>query len=283
MMSRRVLTVSFTVVAMLFLLRFDLSAQEMNRVSPLYFGPNALPVPDMLDGTVSERFYAEIDMDVHKGFYGDMTETIFAKVNIPLFTPRVNLSLWMPVVEFYRNTTESFSHFQPEQRRLKGSQVGNVYVSADIHVFKEKRIVPDVAIRAAIITASGDGDEYSRYYDAPGYFFDAAIAKSVQFRHGFWRSLRGVVSGGFLCWQVTKNTQDDAFMYGLKAIVATRLFDVSFAWQGYSGWKENGDKPMVIKTDLVVPIKHFRPLVAYEYGIRDYPFHHFRIGVGYVF
>lgn len=29
-----------------------------NRVSPLYFGPNSLPVPDMLDGSVSPKLYA---------------------------------------------------------------------------------------------------------------------------------------------------------------------------------------------------------------------------------
>lgn len=70
-------------------------------VSPRCFGPNALPVPDMLNGTVQKRFYAEVDFDLHKGFYGDLTKTIFVKANIPLFTPRVNLSLWMPVIEFY--------------------------------------------------------------------------------------------------------------------------------------------------------------------------------------
>ena len=74
---------------------------EGNRVSPMYFGPNALPVPDMLDGRVAPRLYAELAGDIHKGFYGDMTETVSAEVNIPLFTPRVNLSVWMPVVEFY--------------------------------------------------------------------------------------------------------------------------------------------------------------------------------------
>ena len=76
------------------------SAQDEGRISPLYFGPNALPVPDMLDGRVSERFYVELDYDCHSGFYGDLTQTVFAKAHIPLFSPRVNLSVWMPVVEF---------------------------------------------------------------------------------------------------------------------------------------------------------------------------------------
>ena len=133
---------------------------EGNRVSPLYFGPNALPVPDMLDGRVAPRLYAELAGDIHKGFYGDMTETVSAKVNIPLFTPRVNLSVWMPVVEFYQYTPRALEHFQPREYTERGHQVGNVYVSVDIHVFRERRIMPDISVRAAIITASGDGDEY---------------------------------------------------------------------------------------------------------------------------
>lgn len=73
-------------------------------------------------------------------------------------------------------------------------------------------------------------------------------------------------------------------MYGVSAAVSTRLFDLSCAWQGYSGWIGNGDRPMVIKTDLSFKAgSHFRPLLAYEYGLRDWPWHHFRIGVEYVF
>ena len=72
-----------------------------SRVSPLYFGPNALPVPEMLDGKVYERLHTEIAFDLHMGYHGDLTETVFVKLNIPLFSSRVNLSLWMPVVEFY--------------------------------------------------------------------------------------------------------------------------------------------------------------------------------------
>lgn len=238
---------------------------EGNRVSPMYFGPNALPVPDMLDGRVAPRLYAELAGDIHKGFYGDMTETVSAKVNIPLFTPR------------------ALEHFQPREYTERGHQVGNVYVSVDIHVFRERRIMPDISVRAAIITASGDGDEYARYYDAPGYFFDASVGKSFRLGEGFFRSVRVAASGGFLCWQVTQTGQNDAVMYGLMASLSTSVADLSCAWQGYTGWIGNGDRPMVLKVSLSFPVKGFRPLLAYECGLRDWPFHHFRIGLGYTF
>lgn len=254
-----------------------------NRVSPLYFGPNSLPVPDMLDGRVSPKLYAELAGDLHVGFYGDMTETVSAKVNIPLFTPRVNLTVWMPVIEFYQYTPEALAHFQPREYTESGHQVVNVYVSVDIHVFKERRIMPDISVRAAIITASGDGDEYSRYFDAPGYFFDASVGKSFRLGEGFFRSVRVAASAGFLCWQVTQTTQNDAVMYGAMATLSTSVAELTCAWQGYSGWIGNGDRPMVLKAVLAFPVKGFRPLLAYEYGLRDWPFHHFRIGLGYTF
>ena len=92
-----------------------------------------------------------------------------------------------------------------------------------------------------------------------------------------------MLNAGFLCWQVGKVTQNDAFMYGGKVKLATRAFDTSVAVQGYSGWIGNGDRPCVLKAGVTVKARGFRPLVAYQYGFRDYPFHQFRVGLGYVF
>ncbi len=254
---------------------------EGNRTSPLYFGPNALPVPDMLDGTVSSTIYAELSFDAYKGFYGDRTFDIFAKASIPLFTPRVNLTLWMPVIEFYNNTDASLSHQQPTRTKMKGREFGNLYVTTDIHLVKQRRLVPDITLRAALITASGDSDEFGRYFDAPGYFFDTSIAKSIQFGNPFLDELRFVANVGFLCWQVGKVTQNDAYMYGGKMKLSAKWFTASVAVQGYSGWIGNGDRPCVMKANVVFKAKKFRPLLAYQYGFRDYPFHQVRIGVGY--
>ena len=80
----------------------DLSTPSL--VAPGYFGPNAFPVPDMSDGSTSSEFKVELygDWFMSTKGYGlteDLTLDIFAKATIPLFTDRVNLVLWMPVVE----------------------------------------------------------------------------------------------------------------------------------------------------------------------------------------
>ena len=115
---------------------------------------------------------------------------------------------------------------------------------------------------------------------------EKAIKKAldtIKFENDFFKELRLAANLGFLCWQVTTNSQNDAYMYGLKTVLDTKAFSASFAWQGYSGWIDDGDKPMVLKADITGNIGRFRPLLAYQYGLRDYPFHQFRIGLGYMF
>ena len=83
----------------------DLSVPS--RVAPAFFGPNAFPVPDMSDGRTSSDLKFELYAD---NFFGtmasesvmdDFAADVFARVTIPLFTPRVNLTLWMPVYEYF--------------------------------------------------------------------------------------------------------------------------------------------------------------------------------------
>lgn len=289
MSDRRILCFKYhfmkKIIVSLFLLLASVCVEAGNdgRISPLYFGPNALPVPDMLDGTVSDRIFAELSYDFFKGYYGDRTHDINIKMNVPLFSPRVNLTVWMPVVEFYHNTSRSLAHQASAEQKIKGKEFGNVYVSTDIHVFRQQRYSPDVTLRVGLITASGDSEQYARYFDAPGYFFDTSIARSLKFDSGFLKELRLAANLGFLCWQVATSSQNDAYMYGLKAKLDTKAFSMSCAWQGYSGWIGNGDRPMVLKADIVGKVGRFRPLLVYQYGLRDYPFHHIRIGLGYRF
>lgn len=259
-------------------------AKDMNvSASPRYFGPNALPVPEMLEGTVSQRLYMEVAFDLAAGFHGDLTKTLCAQIRVPLFSSRVNLSLWMPVVEFYTNTAESLEWQNSQKRRYRGHEFGNVYISTDMRVLRQTRHRPDITVRAAVITASGDSEEYARYYDAPAYFFDASIAKSADIGDGFFTCVCFIFNGGFLCWQTGKSVQNDAYMYGFKIRLSTLVADVSAAWQGYTGWQRNGDRPMVFRVEAVFRVGRFRPLGAFEHGIRDYPFNRVRVGLGYEF
>lgn len=265
---------------------------EPTGIAPAYFGPNALPIPDMLDGRTQSHLRLEIAGDGYFGFQGDRTADLFARAYIPLFTDRVNLTLWMPIQEWYTMTAERQRTCRLQDTvPLAGHEAGDVYISTDIQLLKARKYAPDIVLRAAIKTAGGGSFDKARYYDDPGYFFDLAIGKSFYFGQGKTFpyadpenavvELRFAGSGGFLCWQTDNGRQNDAVMYGLQVLLQTQYVSWRTTWGGYIGWENKGDHPMSIKTCIAGHIRNFEPYVQYQYGIKDYPFHQVRIGLAY--
>lgn len=262
-------------------------------IAPLYFGPNAFPVPDMLDGRTESKLRIELAGDGYWGTYGDKTEDVFARVFIPLFTPRVNFTLWMPIMEWYSLSDERRTMCRiPDSTLTHGHEAGDIYISTDIHVLTQKRFRPDICIRACVKTASGGGFARARYYDDPGYFFDATFGKSLYVGRAGASGLPGdnlpvelrlAASAGFLCWQTDNGRQNDAVMYGVQLLVKHEYVSLRTSFTGYVGWEEYGDQPMVIKAQLSGHIRGFDPFVMYQYGIHDYPFHQLRVGLAYNF
>ena len=269
--------------------------RQVTQISPYYFGPNAFAVPEMLDGRVQHELRVELAGDYFKGYRGDQTEDVSLKLNIPLWTDRANLSVWMPVMEWYRNSDENIQtcRIQDEHKAEaeKGSLMGDVYVSIDMQLLKEKRYRPDWVLRAALKTASGGDFHLARYYDGPGYFFDTSVAKSFAIgRNKQWaHRLRAALSTGFLCWQTDNGRQNDAVQFGVMAKYENKYFSLSENFAGYSGWEHNAsnggekahDRPTILRTDIVGHIKQFDIVAGYQYGLSDYPYHQIRIGLAY--
>ena len=243
-------------------------------VAPAFFGPNALPVPQMLDGLTSDELRVELATDGYLGYDNSWTADVFARISAPLFTRWANLSVWMPVYEWY------------SQEDGSGSGAGDVYISTDLQVLhnswfkKNRQYIPQMTLRLGMKTASGEQFNRRRHYDCPGYFFDLAIGQSISLKQ---MELRFAGSVGFLCWQTTDARQNDAVMYGLQAKLIHRHFSAQAEWGGYVGWEQYGDAPMVIKLRTAGMINGFEPFLQYQYGIKDYPFHQLRVGLVYYF
>lgn len=249
-------------------------------VSPAFFGPNAFPVPQPMNGRTSTMLRAEVAGDgyFHTAVKDNHTADLFARLYIPLFTKRVNLTVWMPVYEWYN---------QPQE----GGGAGDVYLSTDIWLLQQKQYIPDIAIRAALKTASGGQYDLLRHFDSPGYWFDLSCGKSFYFaRNAVFpyaekqdEALELRLSGdiGFLCWQTDNERQNDALYYALQLMLLYRSFCLEVTWAGYSGWEHQGDKPMTVKAHVGYLTHGFEPYLEYQYGIRDYPYHMFRIGLAY--
>lgn len=94
----------------------------------------------------------------------------------------------------------------------------------------------------------------------------------------FLNEIRFVANLGFLCWETTHSTQNDAPMYGGKIILSNRLFDFENTVAGYYGWINNGDAPLVYFSRLTLKRPNLNVFVQYQYGINDFPYHGFQVG-----
>ena len=268
------------------ILRPDLGTPSL--VAPGYFGPNAFPVPDMLDGTTSSDLRVELYGD---GFLCSMTSNptddvtfdVFAKATIPLFTDRVNLVVWMPVVEWFRSgpAVNVLRRVQDPDRWISGVDSGDAYVSTDILILDERKRGCGLVLRAALKSASGNSFGTARVYDAPGYFFDVAVGRDIVKSSDGKTVLRTALSTGFLCWQTGNGRQNDAVMYGALASLKTGPFKAEVNYGGYVGWEGKGDRPMTLKTKLSWSIGRCSINAMYQAGFVDWPFHQVRLGVSY--
>ena len=249
-------------------------------VAPSYFGPNAFPVPDMLDDAVSSELEVKLRGDWFRGDYGDHTGSLMASLRVPVFTPRANLVLWMPVIEGYHLSTRWMEHapIDPSTPR-RGNAIGTLFISTDILLMRENARRPAMAVRAGMKSASEDDWTAARYYDCPGYFFDMAFGKEFAIKNSTLKSLRIGISGGFLCWQTDNARQNDATMYALKATARFRHLCITQDVRGYFGWEKDGDCPAVMKTTVESRIKRFTPFAEYQKGLHDYPFQQFSVGI----
>ena len=246
-------------------------------------GPNALPVIDMSSGETTEDLSIEISNSYYKGFDGSNTFTPNLRLNIPLFSRWVNLEAWYSVMDFYTRHEIQDTRYKTNWHNV----AGDIYVSTNIQVlhrdwFTDSKYIPSTVARIGIKTASGGDFENRRFIDAPGYFLDLTVAEKIEWQKRWAKSLSIAGSVGFYCWQTGRAEQNDAYMYGIRAEFEAEYLRLSAEWGGYSGWQNNGDCPMSVKTRLGIPCPlGFEPYVAYQYGIRDWQYHEVRVGVKY--
>ena len=254
---------------------------EKTMVAPRWFGPNAFPVPEITDGRVKSKPCFELAGDYYRGHLTDGqddTYDLFLRAYIPLFSDRVNLSLWMPVVERW-----SFDRSVWEARRIlsdpdldPGYGSGDVYVGLDIQLLTETVRRPAVMVRSVLKTASANCFGYARDYDSPGYFFDATVGKG-------WGPFRLSATTGFLCWQTGTGRQNDAVQYGLGAFYDGEVVNLSAQWGGYIGWERCGDAPMTVRARIGFDLGRLEPFLQAQQGLHDYPFTQVRLGCAWHF
>ena len=257
------------------------------KIAPAYFGPNAFPVPDMLTGRTSSVWKLEAYIDNYFSttykWNEDYTASTFLRLTIPLFSERANLVIWGPLVEYFHMGSDvcrarRVNKEGPVSRIISG----DIYISTDFMLLTQERHGFDFEMRAALKSASGNDFANARYYDSAGYFFDAAIGRTISISPEE-SGLRLAASGGFLCWQTANGRQNDAVMYGIMASYRYRRLQISSEYGGYFGWEKDGDSPMTLKTRISGTFGNIILTAGHQVGFADWPFHQLRIGMAVTF
>ena len=258
-----------------------------SKIAPAYFGPNAFPVPEMTDGRPHSSLYSEIAADYFRGSLGDgndKTWDTFARISVPLWSSRASLELWMPIVEWWNFSPAVATERRIAPKQYKGHDSGDVYVCTSLYLVEgcDNAWKPDILVRSVLKTASGNSYRYARYYDSPGYFFDVTAGEGFIF-NSFVKELRIALCGGFLCWQTDNGRQNDAVQAGFLTSMDTRLFRITAELGSYSGWENDGDRPVRgrIRLDLHLWKTPVYPFVQSCIGLKDYPFTSLRAGIAF--
>ena len=266
-------------ICCLLLLCTIISVQSQEVIySPAYFGPNANPVAEFTDATIPKTTQLDLSYNSFFGF-GDKTTNLHFRVEVPLFSRRVSLKVWTAILENYEVTPTVYNKRNMQEDMLAGRADGDIYVQTRIRILSERKYLPSIIVNSTLKTASGTHFKNRRFFDTPGYYFDAELGKSICTKSKVVSEIRFVANAGFLCWETTGSRQNDATMYGGKLILSNHLFDLENSLSGYRGRLKNGDAPVVYNAKFVYkqPTCHF--YVRYQYGIKDYPYHHIQAGV----
>ena len=250
--------------------------------SPAYFGPNALPVPEIRDGSIKKRINLETRSDMHLS-RGDNTFDLFLKLDVPLFDGKVAIEAFGVPFEVYEMDTVTRDERAVRDRDAEGTAVGDLYVSTKIQLLRDYKGWPDLMLGITLRTASGNSLGDARYTDAPGYYFDLSAGKSYEIGNTLF--IRPFAMLGFYVYHTNREDwrQNDAFLYGLGLSAYSQQWKFSASWGGYKGYFNDGDAPMVARANVLYKFKKLHLKLAFQQGLHDFKYSSVRIGTVILF
>lgn len=250
--------------------------------SPAYFGPNALPVPEIRDATIERRVNLETRADLHFST-GDNTQNLFLKLIYPFWDGRVALELHGVPLEHFKMDTITRDERAGRDLEAEGIAAGDLNIGMLIQLLRGHKHWPDILLGITLRTASGGNLGNARYTDAPGYYFDLSMGKT--FFSDKKVSLRPYVLLGFYVWQTNRDDwrQNDAILYGLGLSLFNDKFECNAKYGGYKGYIDNGDAPMVIRANAIykIPKTHFK--LSFQQGLQDFEYSTVSLGAVFYF
>lgn len=244
--------------------------RDWMKITPGYMGPNALPVPEVKRGFINSKTEIEVTASTHF-MKGDPTQDISGRLFVPFAQSKIAVEMYGIIAEHFAFSEEIRNERFARIEDGKGYAVGDFYFSTLIQLTRDRKF-PNTLLRLATKTASGNQLEGARNTDSPGYFFDLSFSKEIaKTENGLFRPF-GLA--GFYSWQTNDelNLQNDAFLYALGADYERNSLVVSASWSGYSGYKNERDKPMQMNFEIRKDFNGKAYRIQYNHGLRDWEY-----------
>lgn len=248
--------------------------------SPAWFGPNANPVPESSNGKINKFTSISLSGNYYFGF-GDETKNFSVKAEVPLLAEKVSLSVWTTLPETYKVTPELA--LLRNMQQTEGTAKGDIYVQTKFLILEEKTFLPRILGRISLKTAAGDNMVNRRFFDTPGYYFDFELLKKMYTNKTQDLEISTILNLGFMSWETNNSVQNDAPLYGFNLLLTNEKYTLENSLSGYYGWMSikkpmYGDRPLVYTGKLNYQAKKTKYYLQYQYGIKDFPYHHLAVG-----
>ena len=246
--------------------------------SPRFLGPNALPIPRLGNGRVpNERSFA---LSANSHFIpGDATQNLALYGTYNLVPDVISFELyWVPIEYFtlshaIKTERKTFHVFYNEHLAS-----GDIYLHTLIQVLKAETHPLDLALRIGYRFPSSTMLGMARYTDSPSYYLDLSFGKKL-IDGSLDLSVQGM--GGIFVWQINQNrqNQNDAALFGLGLNLEGKNWALSPAFRGYSGYLNNGDRPMALSLSGQIDVNpRWQLFSTVQTGFGDLLYDSFELG-----
>lgn len=248
-------------------------------ISPKYFGPNALPVPAINNGSIDSLTSLGATLNFHFS-NGDNTQNAMLYGNYTTKNNTISIDAQFVPFEIFQMTKT-----KKEERRVyyteyyKKNTVGDVIVNTNVQLLNQLKKNIFLTLRVGVRMPSGGAQGAVRYTDGPGYWIDLGWGKSFRNINFKWI---GMV--GFMAWQTNdvKNRQDDAIVFGSGIEWNHSGMRVQSYIAGYAGYINNGDVPVVFRLNFDKRKKNIIYLLHFQQGLHDFEYSSIETGAKFI-
>lgn len=251
-------------------------------LSAKYLGPNALPVPEIRDARVDSFPYIELLAGGHFS-RGDRTIDGNLRLGVPVAAGKASLEIQVVPCEYYVTDTITRDLRASRERDGKGFAFGDIRFATLIQLLRGQDRLPDIEMEVAFRTASGKSLSAARYTDAPGYHMDLSFGRDFRPFTGLILRAYGLI--GYYGYQTfdPQHLQNDCFLYGAGACISKSYWSWSHQFAGYTGYMDNGDRPVLYRSELRRNGVAADGLLQFQIGLHDFGYRSVHAGVSWKF